>query len=158
MSMLDYEARFHELGRFTPELLSTEEDKMFLFLQEMNPDLHVTIRGLRCASLTDMVRSAIRVERGLIILRGLEPKRFKEMPSSNSWKKGGWKKGPQQTQSGGSGVQSDTSQGQRPPCRFCGRSHSLGVRCDGTPIICHTCGKPGHRASTCRSGGGQTFS
>ncbi|GAB2301420.1 hypothetical protein Dimus_035446, partial [Dionaea muscipula] len=100
MSVADYEARFHELGQFAQELLSTEEDKMFLFLPGMNPDLQVTIRGLCCVSLTDMVRRSIGVERGLFIQRDLDPKKFKEAPSSSSGKKGEWKKGSQQTQSG----------------------------------------------------------
>ncbi|GAB2299510.1 hypothetical protein Dimus_033576, partial [Dionaea muscipula] len=57
---------------------------MFLFLQGMNPDLQVTIRGLRYLTLADMVERATGVERGLYLSRGLNPKRQRETFSSPS--------------------------------------------------------------------------
>ncbi|GAB2276192.1 hypothetical protein Dimus_010926 [Dionaea muscipula] len=60
-----------------------------------------------------MVQRATGVEKGPYLHGGLDPKRFKGAPSSSSGKKGGWKKGPQQTQSRGSGVQPGSSQGGR---------------------------------------------
>ncbi|GAB2275832.1 hypothetical protein Dimus_039152 [Dionaea muscipula] len=93
MSVAAYEAKFQELSRFAQELVSTDDDQMFLFLQGMNPDLQVTIRGLRCLSLADMVERATGVERGLFMSRGLNPKRPREGFSSPSQgKKRGWKK------------------------------------------------------------------
>ncbi|GAB2281062.1 hypothetical protein Dimus_039445 [Dionaea muscipula] len=76
-----YDAIFPELSRFAPELVVTEEDKMFLFLKGMDPDLQVLVRGLRCFSLPDMVERAANIERGLMIQREAEPKRPRETPT-----------------------------------------------------------------------------
>ncbi|GAB2280294.1 hypothetical protein Dimus_039397 [Dionaea muscipula] len=46
MKISAYDAKFSELSRFAPELVSTEKDKMFLFLKGMDPDLQVLVRGL----------------------------------------------------------------------------------------------------------------
>ncbi|GAB2282778.1 hypothetical protein Dimus_039563 [Dionaea muscipula] len=158
MSVAAYEAKFHELARFAPELVATDEDQMFLFLQGINPDLQITIRGLRCVSLADMVERAAGVERGLFLSRGLNPKRPRDSFSSPSQrKKGGWKKRGSSSQQSQSNFQMRSSQSQTPTCFRCGARHSLGVRCDGAPIVCFSCGKPGHRASACRSGGAQSL-
>ncbi|GAB2292859.1 hypothetical protein Dimus_038219 [Dionaea muscipula] len=98
MSVADYEAKFAELRRFAPELISTEKDKMFLFLQGMNPDLQVTIRDLSCTSLIDMVSKATSVEWGLYLQRSLNFKRPRDVSSSGQGgqgKKSNWKKGQQ---------------------------------------------------------------
>ncbi|GAB2292963.1 hypothetical protein Dimus_038231 [Dionaea muscipula] len=44
MTIPEYDAKFAELERFAPELVTTEPQRMFLFLNGMDPDLQATIR------------------------------------------------------------------------------------------------------------------
>ncbi|GAB2285257.1 hypothetical protein Dimus_039699 [Dionaea muscipula] len=152
-----YDAKFAELSRFAPELVATKEDKMFLFLKGMDPDLQVHVCGLRCFSLADMVESAANIERGLTIQREAGSKRHREDPAVSQRGSSGstFKKNkPRPTPSF-----SQTGSGQSRPsvCMRCGRRHSRGYRCDGTSLTCRTCGKAGHIASMCRSGGTQSM-
>ncbi|GAB2283485.1 hypothetical protein Dimus_039601 [Dionaea muscipula] len=105
-----------------------------------------------------MVERATGVERGLFLSRGLNPKRQRDgVPSSGQGKKSGWKRsGSSSQQQQQPSVQPGSSQAQGQPCFRCGGRHSAGVRCDGSPIVCFSCGKPGHRAASCRAGGSQS--
>ncbi|GAB2291575.1 hypothetical protein Dimus_038165 [Dionaea muscipula] len=70
MRIPEYEAKFFELGRFAPELLKTEDEKMFLFERGMDPDLLVHVCSHDYTTLTKMIQHAARLEDAMIAARG----------------------------------------------------------------------------------------
>lgn len=65
MTIVEYETKFTELSHFAPELISTEEERMFLFLQGMKPELQYVMRSHTCSSLVEMIQRAAGVEQAL---------------------------------------------------------------------------------------------
>ncbi|GAB2290155.1 hypothetical protein Dimus_038092 [Dionaea muscipula] len=157
MRIPEYEAKFFELGRFAPELLETEEDKMFLFERGMDPELFVHVRSHDCTSLTRMIQHAARLEDAMIAARGTGQKRAHEEPvQSQSHQQSSQSQSHKKKFHNGNNKSSGSSGSFRSfssGCKKCGKSHSRGYTCDGRPIICHSCGKPGHVATLCRSSG-----
>ncbi|GAB2303526.1 hypothetical protein Dimus_038785 [Dionaea muscipula] len=151
MRILAYDAKFTELSQFAPELVATEEAKMFLFLEGMDPDLQVHVRGHRCVSLADMVDRAADIERGLMIQREAAQKRSMETPVVSQGGSSG--SSVMKSKSMQTVTPSHLGSGHTRPsqCVKCGQRHSRGYRCDGTPLTCRTCGKQGHIAFMCRS-------
>ncbi|GAB2290629.1 hypothetical protein Dimus_038109 [Dionaea muscipula] len=158
MTVSAYDAKFSELSRFAPELVSTEEDKMYLFLKGMDPDLQVLVRGLRCLSLADMVERASDIEDGIQIQRDAGQKRPRETQtmSQGASSVSSFKKSKSRPTSSFTPSQTGSGQTQRPLCSKCGQRHSRGYRCDGTPLTCHFCGKLGHISPMCRARGAQS--
>ncbi|GAB2283640.1 hypothetical protein Dimus_039613 [Dionaea muscipula] len=158
MKISAYDAKFSELSRFAPELVATEEDKMFLFLKGMNPDLQVLVRGLKCLSLVDMVERAAGIDDEIQIQRDAGQKRPRETQtvSHGASSRSSFKKSKSKQTSSFTPSQTGSEQTQRPLCPKCGQRHSRGYRCDGTPLTYHFYGKLGHISSMCRAGSTQS--
>ncbi|GAB2278596.1 hypothetical protein Dimus_013274, partial [Dionaea muscipula] len=148
MSVAAYDAKLTELGRFTPELYNTEEEKMYLFLQGMEPELQSHMRVVQFPTLVHMVERAFSVEEGLRLLKGAGQKRTSKVALEGQGSKGGGQKKQNTSQGGG---QSGFYKDPKTQCRGCRKVHSIGYHCDGSPLKCHNFGKMGHRVSNCRS-------
>ncbi|GAB2302262.1 hypothetical protein Dimus_038965 [Dionaea muscipula] len=97
-----------------------------------------------------MVERATRMEDAMLSARGAGQKRTREEPTQSQNQSGSYKKKFHPSQSEDSSLNS-----QQDFCQKCRKHHSRGLRCDGKPLTCFTCGKTGHKASVCRSGGKQ---
>ncbi|GAB2266199.1 hypothetical protein Dimus_037870 [Dionaea muscipula] len=149
MSIPEYEAKFFELGRFAPEMLETEEDKMFLFERGLDPELLVHVRSHDCTTLTKMIQHAARLEDALMAARGSGQKR----PRGNSDQSQSLSEGSKKKTHVGKSESSGGSTFRQWFCKRCGRHHSRGKSCDGRPLTCHSCGGQGHISAMCRSSG-----
>ncbi|GAB2278265.1 hypothetical protein Dimus_039277 [Dionaea muscipula] len=167
MKIVAYDAKFSELSRFAPELVSTEEDKMFLFLKGMDPDLQVPVRGLKCLSLADMIERASDIEDGIQIQRDAGQKRPRETQTVSHGASTGssFKKSKSRPTSSFTPSQTGSEQTRRPLCSRCGQRHSRGYRCDGhISPMCRARGtqSSGQRSQSVQSGsrghGGSQFS
>ncbi|GAB2285598.1 hypothetical protein Dimus_020042, partial [Dionaea muscipula] len=166
MTIPQYEAKFTELTRFAPELLASEEDKVMLFLNGMDGDLQVLVRGHDCRTLVELVRKATNIEGGLIAQKGSSYGTNRKGKDSQQGNQGSnvqslrrpssVQSGNSQgfAQSGGSGSRSFSSQTHT--CPRCGQRHSRGHYCDGTPKKCFTCGGLGHTAKVCKGVSGSS--
>ncbi|GAB2276707.1 hypothetical protein Dimus_039203 [Dionaea muscipula] len=122
---------------------------MFHFERGMDPELVVHVRACRCTTLDEMVEQATQLEDALIAVKGSGQKRSREASAQSVPQPETSQKKPQLSASGGSGG----STYKQWFCKKCQKHHSRGRSCDGRPLTCHNCGRPGHIAATCRISG-----
>jgi hypothetical protein len=148
MTVEEYTAKFIELSRFAPYLVSTEELKARKFEGGLQPRIMNQIVGFEIGILTDLINKAAVIERTQKINSEYFNQKKRTAPQSNrsegqpyhaNKKRFNQPTGrsykPQQSHNQGGGE-------QRPSCQKCGRMHC--GNCLYGQSVCYRCGKPGH--------------
>ncbi|GAB2296030.1 hypothetical protein Dimus_038399 [Dionaea muscipula] len=99
LNVAEYDVKMTELSRFAPELVMTEKDRMFLFLQGLDPDMQTHMRVVEYPTLAAMVARASSVEAGFLHQKSIGQKRPSDVPLPNQGSKGSGQKKQQTSQS-----------------------------------------------------------
>ncbi|XP_059454903.1 uncharacterized protein LOC132185099 [Corylus avellana] len=160
MTVERYAAKFIELSRFAPYLVSTGELEARKFERGLQPRIMNLVVGFQIGNLSDLINKAAIIEQtqnansgysnqnansGYLHQRkrnvpqwnhsGEQPskKQFHQTPQRNFT--------PQQPCQPGNG-------GHRAPCQKCGKPHA--GNCLFGQLVCYRCGKPGHILRDCK--------
>ena len=160
MDVEEYYEKFTVLAQSAPGLVETEEAKISKFKLGLNQHIKSALSQFtrEIATLQDLYEKAVNIYR---VNKGPEGYAKQDRDGSDSSKgKGKWQANRGNVAARGS------YQGGRPwtpnrpparvppsghylaPCPKCGKAHPS-TDCEGRPISCFNCGRPGHRANVC---------
>ncbi|XP_043714604.1 uncharacterized protein LOC122662960 [Telopea speciosissima] len=137
-----YERKFEELSKYALHMVATEELRAEQFEQGLRPDVRKAVATFQLKTYTEVVQKAQIYEaadkgntqpEGETLKKKFKPNNFKGKWATNQKKR-------------------SQDKGSRLECPKCGKSHK-GECLMGTST-CFKCGKSGHYARDCKSGGG----
>ncbi|XP_024963507.1 uncharacterized protein LOC112503743 [Cynara cardunculus var. scolymus] len=146
-----YTARFHELAKLVPHLVSPKENRIDRYVWGLAPEIRGNVTSANPKTLQDTVNLAIKltnnaIRSGSFANDKVKGKRKMEEPVRKNYSERG---GKAQKVIRNFGAQTQTvekDKGTYPRCDKCNNHH--GRRC----IICLRCNKGGYFAKDCRSG------
>jgi hypothetical protein len=156
LTVAEYEARFIELSRFAPSLVSTEWDKCRRFEQGLKKPIRSSVVATMHAEYGQLVQAAMRVEQSEAEVAVEQPrhgdfKRKAPWAGQKSFKRDRppFPPRPPAKKRGETGMSSGSRnpRGDYPACPTCGKYH-LG-ECWKQKGACFTCGQVGHLARNC---------
>ncbi|KAI3715141.1 hypothetical protein L6452_22111 [Arctium lappa] len=150
-----YTARFHELAKLVPHLVTPEENRVDRYVWGLAPEIRGDVTSGNPKTLQDAVNLATRLTNnanrsGLFASVKAKGKRMMEEPAKRQF---GGRKGKDQKVARNFGVQTqavEKEKGAYPKCDKCNNHHK------GRCIICLKCNRGGHIAKDCKSGGRRT--
>jgi hypothetical protein len=152
----EYEAKFVELSRFAPTLVSTEWDKCRRFEQGLRKPIRSSVVATMHAEYGHLVQAAMRVEQSEAET-GMDQPRHDDMKRKVHWEDRRPSKRmnppllprPMAKERGESSMSGVLKRpGRRyPTCPSCGKQH-MG-ECLKAKGACYTCGQVGHLARNC---------
>ncbi|XP_024962389.1 uncharacterized protein LOC112502650 [Cynara cardunculus var. scolymus] len=150
-----YTARFHELEKLVPHLVSPEENRIDRYVWGLAPEIRGNVNSANPKTIQDAMNLATKltnnaIRSGSFANDKVKGKRRMEEPGRKNYSERG---GKAQKVIRNFGAQSQTGEkgkGTYPKYGKCNYHHS------GRCIICFRCNKGGHFAKDCRSGGSRT--
>ncbi|KAI3758493.1 hypothetical protein L6452_06057 [Arctium lappa] len=145
-----YTARFHELAKLVPQLVTPEENRIDRYIWGLAPEIRGDVTSGRPNTMQEAVSLAAKLtdnatRSGLFSNEKAKGKRKMEEPRRRQFD---GRKGKEQRITGNFGIQAQTAgkeKGMVPKCDKCNYYHQ------GRCIICHRCSKVGHFAKDCKS-------
>ncbi|XP_024958925.1 uncharacterized protein LOC112499886 [Cynara cardunculus var. scolymus] len=145
-----YTARFYELAKLVPHLVSPEENRIDRYVCGLAPEIRGNVTSANPKTLQDAVNLATKLTNNAIQLGSfandkVKGKRRMEEPVRKNYNKRGGKAQNVITNFGAQTQTAEKYKGAYPRCDKCNNHH--GRRC----IICLRCNKGGNFAKDCRS-------
>ncbi|XP_038983652.1 uncharacterized protein LOC120111162 [Phoenix dactylifera] len=152
MTVAQYAAKFEEMSRYAPTLISEESDRARKFENGLRGRIQQQVAAFELSSYKDVVNKALVIEKGLDNAQAAREKNMKkrfrstDSPSQNSRPFKSKDQRPNQV------VTRDKGQARSAiRCYRCGGPH-LKRDCTWIGGPCFSCGQEGHKAVVCPSG------
>ncbi|MQM12487.1 hypothetical protein Taro_045406 [Colocasia esculenta] len=151
MTVLEYEARFSELSKYVPHIMSDERRKIKKFVMGLKPSLWTRLVEFDHRTLDEALSAACRQEGE--IEQYLEEKKASQKRPAATFQRQDKKKVVYQTPQrsvavGSSQVPSVRSPGVKKECPHCGKTHG-GTECWMITGKCLKCGSSDHKIKDC---------
>ncbi|MQL73894.1 hypothetical protein Taro_006237 [Colocasia esculenta] len=151
MTVLEYEARFAELSKYTPHIVADERRKAKKFMMGLKPSLRTRLVAFDHRTLEQALSVACRQEGEME--QYLEEKKASQKrpaaPFQRQERKKATFQSPQRSVASGSGqVSSQRSPSSKKECPHCGRAHG-GTECWLVARKCLKCGSSDHKIKDC---------
>ncbi|MQM12778.1 hypothetical protein Taro_045697 [Colocasia esculenta] len=151
MTVLEYEARFFELSKYAPHIVTDERRKTKKFVMGLKPSLRTRLVAFDHRTLDEALSVACRKEGEME--QYLEEKKASQKRPAATFQRQDKKKAVYPTQQrsvavGSSQVPSVRSPGVKKECPHCGKTHG-GTKCWMSTGKCLKCGSSDHKIKDC---------
>ncbi|MQL80486.1 hypothetical protein Taro_012930 [Colocasia esculenta] len=151
MTMLEYEARFAELSKYAPHIVTDERRKVKKSVMGLKPSLRMRLVAFDHRTLDEALSAACRQEGEM--QQYLEEKKASQKRPGTTFQRQDKKKTVYQTQQrslavGSTQVPSVRSPGVKKECPHCGKTHG-GSECWMIAGKCLKCGSSDHKIKDC---------
>ncbi|RVW68714.1 Retrovirus-related Pol polyprotein from transposon 17.6 [Vitis vinifera] len=144
MTVAQYEAKFTELSRFSPQLIATEEEKALKFQDGLKPYLKNKISILKLGVYSEVVDRALIAEKDNEELHQYREQQRKRNRSNGAH----GNQAQRRSTSGRNQNKGKAAQNLDGACPTCGKKHG-GRPCYRETGACFGCGKQGHLIRDC---------
>ncbi|XP_071932106.1 uncharacterized protein [Coffea arabica] len=156
-TVAEYESQFTRLSKFAPELILTEQRRIWRFVQGLNVEIQKDLAAAQINAFSEAVEKAQRVENARLQVKNFQAKK-RGFPGNNSGQED--ENIPPKFGRGTGGVRMPEMSPERPlrggsasaargPCGYCGKLNHSEDNCWRKEGKCLLCGSAEHQIANC---------